>query len=140
MQTARKRCDICLQDSFIWKNFEKKKYCLNCWNKTHPPKPLKRLSIKPSTGIIRKVSVKRIDDLRRYKRLREKYFLDHPTCEFPGCTKKVEDLHHLKGRQGSFLTNKKYFCSLCRNHHEWVHNNDKEARKLGLLLSRIGND
>ena len=44
----------------------------------------------------------------------------------------VMSIHHAKGRNGSLLTDKRYFKPLCRAHHNWVHKNTKKAIEIGL--------
>ncbi len=96
-----------------------------------------------ATGAIKKpkpispISNSRKEALKRYRRLRDKYFLDHPVCEFPECNSKNITLHHMRGRIGAFLTDKRYFKSLCMKHHRFVEENPLEAIKLGLSQKRL---
>lgn len=83
------------------------------------------------------ISNKRKEALKRYRRLRDKYFLDHPVCEYPECSSTNITLHHSRGRIGSFLTDKRYFKSLCPKHHSWAEENPLEAQKLGLSFKRL---
>jgi len=87
--------------------------------------------------VIAKVSKNRVEALKKYRRLRDKYFEEHPVCEFPGCNSKNITLHHKRGRVGAFLTDKRSFCSLCLPHHRYVENNPEEGRKLNLVLNRL---
>lgn len=86
------------------------------------------------------VSKNRQEALAKYRRLRDKYFLENPICEFPGCGSKEITLHHAKGRIGSFLTDKRYFKSLCWPHHQYVEEHPNEAKRLGLSGNKISND
>jgi len=86
---------------------------------------------------IKPISKNRLEALKRYRRLRDKYFEEHPVCEYPGCTSRDITLHHQRGRVGSFLTDKRYFKSLCWKHHEFVEQNPDVAKRLGLSLSRV---
>lgn len=86
---------------------------------------------------LRPVSSSRLEALKRYRRLRDKFLEEHPVCMFPGCNSREVTLHHSKGRIGSFLTDKRYFKSLCWSHHSWVESHPGEARKLGLSQSRL---
>lgn len=90
-----------------------------------------------SKTFIRPVSERRKEALKKYRRARDKYFEENPVCEFPGCSSRKIDLHHKRGREGAFLTDKRYFSSLCRKHHDYIHNNPEEARKLGFIQSRL---
>ena len=69
--------------------------------KMEPPKQKPRSRIAP-------VSASRLEALKIYRRARDKYFKEHPVCEFPGCTSKDITLHHKRGRVGSFLTDKRW--------------------------------
>lgn len=101
---------------------------------TTPSKPLQSTkTIKP----ISPISNKKKEALRRYRRLRDKYFLDHPVCEYPECNSTNITLHHQRGRIGAFLTDKRYFKSLCGKHHRWVEENPTEAIKMGLSIKRL---
>lgn len=75
-----------------------------------------------------------------FERAKEEYWMEHkgricclgekliPQVKCYG----VMTIHHAKGKEGSLLTDKRYFKFLCRRHHDWVHRNHKEAVKLGL--------
>jgi hypothetical protein len=110
-----KRCEVC-----YWRHRASLK----------EKKPVKRLKIAP-------VSNKMKEALKRYRRLRDAYFKDHPECEFPGCSSKDITLHHKRGRIGAFLTDKRWFCSLCIKHHRYVEENPEEAIKLNLTVKRL---
>lgn len=104
------------------------------------PKPIKSNKPLQSTKTIKPISPisnKRKEALKRYRRLRDKYFLEHPVCEFPDCSSTNITLHHKKGRVGAFLTDKRYFKSLCMKHHRWVEENVTEAIKMGLSIKRL---
>lgn len=87
---------------------------------------------------VKVVSNKMAANLAKYRRLRDRYFKDNPVCEFPGCTSRIITLHHKRGRIGAFLTDKRWFCSLCQKHHQWVNENNEQAFKMGLVYSRLG--
>lgn len=86
---------------------------------------------------IRKVSKKQSIKIREYKKVRDAYFEKHPNCEFPNCGSTDITLHHMKGRIGNDLTDDRYFKSLCLKHHNWVEENPKEAKELGLSVDRL---
>jgi len=94
-------------------------------------------AIEVKKYVIPKVSKNRQEALKIYRRKRDKYFKDNPICEFPECTSKNITLHHAKGRIGAFLTDKRYFKSLCAKHHRYVEENPTEAIKLGLSYKRL---
>ena len=104
-----------------------------------PAKPIAvRKPLQRSGKRIAPISEKMASNLAKYRKRRDKYFDEHPICEFPGCNSRQITLHHKRGRVGSFLTDKRYFCSLCQKHHQWVNENNKEAAKMGLVESRLG--
>lgn len=43
------------------------------------------------------------------------------------------DIHHVRGRAGPLLTDRRFFKSVCREAHNWIHANPSLARALGLL-------
>lgn len=122
-------------------------YCHQCGN--IEPKPIigelcqyhywraKKKPILSKPVKISSASKNRRAALERYRRLRDKYFEEHPVCEFPGCNSKEITLHHSRGRIGSFLTDKRYFKSLCWPHHQFVEENPSEAKKLQLSSFRL---
>jgi hypothetical protein len=134
MISKKKICSSCGNEQFIWKNSGGKRFCKECWYRENPPKKL------VATTTIKKVSKKRQKENLEYFKVKEEYFKEHPYCEFPGCRSKEITLHHKKGRIGSFLTDKRYFCSLCWEHHLWIETHPEQARQLGLSLKRNEND
>lgn len=132
MRVKLKLCYGCDLEKVIWRNFEGHKYCMQCWFIKFPIKPIQT----PSKSI-NKVSKNRQAALKVYRRVRDKFLLEHPKCMFPGCNSLEVTLHHGHGRLGSFLTNKKYFKSLCWPHHQYIEEHPEEAKKLGLSYSRL---
>ena len=100
-------------------------------------KPLKRIPIKPSTKPIKKgkkprpISSKKIILNAEYKIIRDEYMADHPVCEVKGCMHQSEDLHHMAGRTGSLLIDKKYFLAVCRYCHGEIELKPVWAKKMG---------
>lgn len=139
IKTKLKICSACKRESILWKSSPK--LCRDCaakirlqeetgLNLNNKPKPRKPIA---------QVSEKMQANLAKYRRKRDAYFKDHPVCEFPGCTSKKITLHHKRGRQGAFLTDKRHFCSLCLKHHTFVNENPDEALKMDLVASRLAN-
>lgn len=135
-----KECSICKKQVILWKS--NPKLCKDC---------AMRVKLENETGLnltskpkrqkaIAPVSEKMQTNLAEYRRLRDKYFKENPVCEFPGCMSKKITLHHKRGRCGAFLTDKRWFCSLCPKHHTFVNDNPEEALKLGLVWSRLSKD
>lgn len=109
--------------------------CSICYDKQRKKTPLKKAS-KP----IKKRSKKSLDYFRRYKKVRDKFLEENPICMYPGCNSREVTLHHSRGRIGSFLSDKRYFKSLCWPHHQHIEQNPALARKLGLSYSRLSTD
>jgi hypothetical protein len=65
---------------------------------------------------------------------------ERPLCEMkvPGiCTGRTQTIHHVKGRIGALLLDKKYMMAACCKCNTWVESNDSTARQMGLKVSRI---
>lgn len=91
-------------------------------------KPLKKKKNKS----FRNMSVKREGEYKIYRPLRDKYMKEHPICE--RCNNAPSnDLHHKAGKIGKMLYDILHFSALCRNCHNWVHDNPKEANEEGWL-------
>lgn len=88
-------------------------------------KPKKRKKIKVISDSMRAKYAK-------YRPLRDKYMVEHPDCEI--CGNRSQDLHHKAGRVGDLMSNIDYFMAVCRKHHNWIHENPKEAREKGYLI------
>lgn len=107
------------------------------------PAPKPRTAIRrtlptdPKQKPVNKISKKLAADLKIYAVLSKDYLRDHPKCECgrPGCHRTSAEVHHKKGR-GEFLNVVQFFCAVAKVCHRWIHDNDKEAREMGLLLSR----
>jgi len=112
--------------SFCYQKYQQEKYRAK---QVEKPKK-KKTAIKP-------VSDKMLDKLKHYRRLRDKFLAENPVCMFPGCNCREVTLHHARGRVGAFLTDKRYFKSLCWPHHQYVESHPDEARKLGLSYCRL---
>lgn len=145
---AQKKCDEGdhLVDSLFWRRTpDRKSACMQCAKKYFKPisKTVKmidsrfNLTPKKVKNSIAPISNNRKEALKRYRRLRDKYFKDHPVCEYPDCDSTDITLHHGKGRCGAFLTDKRYFKSLCLKHHQFVEENPLTAQKLGLSFKRL---
>lgn len=120
IRRKKKICTSCKNEEYIFSSH----LCKICFGKLHT-NPLKARSI------INKISKIGIERNNKYKILRDEYMKNHPICEFEGCNNMEITLHHKSGRIGENLF--KDFCSLCMEHHNWVHDNPKEAKELKLL-------
>lgn len=117
-------CTSCEKETYIYS----RKMCQYCYWKSKPKKPLNIVTKK-----MQPFSAKKLEELKVYRKLRDNYLKENPICE--RCGEKSEDLHHKKPRE-HYLNDVSIFCSLCRKCHIWVHDNDKESREQGYLLSK----
>lgn len=134
-----KICSVCEKSSYLWKSSPP--MCKNCAGKSKienvtPEPKLKEYFIKNE---ISPMSDKRKKELAIYRVNRDVYFKLKPVCEFEGCSSTKVTLHHKRGRVGRYLTDMRYFCSLCPKHHTFVNENPDEALKMGLVASRLAN-
>jgi hypothetical protein len=112
-----------------------------CWNYGHygrkcghiggslsEPKPIKKLSEKRQ-----KVQTK------EYLPLVREILKKNPNCRIqsPVCTTKAQGLHHLAGRVGAKLTDKKYLIPACNPCNDFVERNPPWARANGFKLSKF---
>jgi len=45
----------------------------------------------------------------------------------------ISEVHHMRGRLGALLLDKRYWVGVSRSGHAWIHANPKSARKIGLI-------
>lgn len=95
----------------------------------------KQITVKKAP--IKSVSVRMMEKLRLYRKLRDEFFEREPVCQFPGCSSREVTLHHGRGRVGTFLTDTRYFRSLCWPHHQFCEHNPAEAQRLKLSFKRL---
>lgn len=121
----------------LWKAKGKtqKSACKDCWMRYGTNTSEKK--DKPLRKPISPVSPKQAQRLRTYRTVRDEYFKEHPICEYPLCNSREIQLHHMAGRNGDLLTDKRYFKSLCDKHHKWVELHPSEAKELGLSTDRL---
>ena len=93
---------------------------------------MRRTRLRRESGSHRKLRLE-------YEKEKAKWMYDHPGCQFEvlrdlrcNLTYPVT-LHHKMGR-GKYLAEPKHFMTLCLNHHQWVEDNKREARRLGYIL------
>ena len=95
--------------------------------------PLKRSQGLKHSGRLRYASPKRQREYKEYANVRKAYLALHPICE--RCKKsKATEVHHKAQRHGSLLNRYDLFAALCSGCHRWVHENGKEARRLGWII------
>jgi hypothetical protein len=75
-------------------------------------------------------------ELRRYSTIANQWLIGK-NCEC--CRKKYKrtraaiTVHHRRGRIGKLLLDKRFWCALCLECHQWVHQNPAEARSYRLI-------
>lgn len=73
----------------------------------------------------------------KYWPLRRKFLMDQ-FCEFPEgfntCCKRANQIHHMKGQHWKIMNDTRYWMGVCAEHHRWIEDNKREARKRGLIL------
>lgn len=86
---------------------------------------------------IKPISAKRAVELREYQKEKKLWLKEHRCCERCGShtdtNHVVIDLHHVRGRVGKLLRAQHFWMPLCRQCHNWVHENPTPAREQGFL-------
>lgn len=102
------------------------------WKKSEPKEKKPR---KP----IPKVSAKQLENLKKYRKVRDEFMKEHPNCQarLHGCTIKATDCHHRAGRSGNSLTDTEYFMALCRPCHNKIEDGGKWVYELAFKINRI---
>lgn len=110
------------------------------WNSTLPRrKKLMRnvgREFKPRKPI-RKVSKAKARQLVEYKTVAHAFLAEFPMCAI--CAVRglspapAVEVHHMFGRIGALLCDRRGFVSSCRGCRLWPHENPREARALGVL-------
>lgn len=103
---------------------------------------------------MKRVSSKRARELRQYAKQR-KAFLAKPEnrwCvvaasgrvgrHWTGATvfQRATEVHHQLGRNSKLLLDEKYWMAISRPGHDWINENQNEARKLGWVLDKRVDD
>ena len=101
--------------------------CLRDWRLSTPSGRAKATSQNISTR-----SKKRVKQEQEYKIIRAEYMKLNPLCV--RCGKKATDIHHTNGRRGDRLNDTRYFVSVDRFCHGWIHANPKEAKEKGWFV------
>lgn len=116
------RCKEC-KTKFIPTYFLQKtcsKECKYEYEKTEPKRTIK------------KVSDKRKTQEATYKLISKAFKLENPFCNV--CGNLASDIHHKNGREGDRLNDTRFFMSICRDCHTWLHEHPKVSRENGWLM------
>lgn len=78
-------------------------------------------------------------DYPEYKRARDEFLKHKLYCAIksPVCTRRVDCVHHMKGRIGSNLTNAEFFMESCGACNGYVEQHPKWALENGKRLLRL---
>jgi len=137
MQVKKKPCDGCGFEKVIWKNHQRKRYCKQCWS-AHTTSTCTKPTVKRKALPSR--SQKRIKQEVEYSAKRKIFLSSYPLCKanLPGiCTHHSTDVHHKAGRSGDLYLDERFWLSSCRQCHSWIELHPKEAREMGLSLSKL---
>lgn len=96
------------------------------------------LPIKKKKYRIKPVADSSKAELAIYKILEKDFLKDNPICQCNrnGCRRRSTEVHHKKGR-GIYLNVVEFFLAVNRICHRWIEDHPKEAKELGLSLSRL---
>ncbi len=93
-------------------------------NKTAAQKPVKRF-MRPSS--------KRMTKLRRlYLEIRNQW-ISGKTCAVHGRPCRATECHHVRGRTGTLLIDKRFWIPVCTAGHAWIHEEIQAARAQGFI-------
>lgn len=105
---------------------------------------------------MKRIGAKRRKELRIYAKKRKAFLEAHPECMAHGIicsylweydrlswekapwaitTKTIQstEIHHMKKPKCKYLNDEKTWLAVCRWSHDWIENNKKTARTIGLL-------
>lgn len=93
----------------------------------------------PQKTEVNKVSEKKKELDKQYRKLRAKFLKENPKClpQLVGCTKRATDVHHMAGRIGDEYLNVKNFLPVCRKCHDTLEKSPAAARRDGFSKSRL---
>lgn len=96
---------------------------------------------KPRRSRIAPVSKRNRGRRAEYKRRARQFILrqaaTNPVCPVALAILKrkllIEDVHHMRGRNGSLLLDERFWLAVSRAGHDWIHTNLAEADRLGFI-------
>lgn len=123
MKTTKPKCrnNNCLRYGFFENGI-----CEKCTKLMNNPKPVKRKPIK-------KVSNKFAILQNQYKSIRNQYLKENSICVVTG--KKATEIHHTYcgANRSKYFLYPDTWLAVCREGHNWIHDNPIEAREKGFL-------
>ena len=128
-----KICSGCGLPKVIWKTVGRDRYCVICWNKSHPPVVKSPKKTKPKS-----ISSKQVIKNKEYTQVRQSFLYKHEFCQarLPGCTMWATEVHHKAGRIGDLLTDPTNFLAVCRSCHQNIELHHELAVDLGYSINR----
>lgn len=78
---------------------------------------------------------------RLYQQEARQFKKEHPWCQccpllrMGKAVRRTKDIHHLRGRLGPLLRDKRYWMSACRPCHDFLHANPQAARNWGMMAN-----
>lgn len=94
---------------------------------------MKRSPIKRKTSLNR-VSSKRAEELKEYRKLKGGHIKKRPVCEICETNKAIDIHHRLPLGRGGKLCDTTIFVAVCRFCHNYIHNNPAWAEKNNWIL------
>lgn len=107
----------------------------------HGQKPLKHYTRLKSYVMPRKRSKAMTKRMKIYNQEVKKWLKGKTCAVFPFCVvyqrpNPATQCHHLRGRVGSLLMDKRFWLPVSAEGHNWIHENMEQARKLGFLCAK----
>ena len=100
------------------------------------PQPKPMAEPKKKRKRIRGVSIQRERENKLYSKARKEHLSDDPNCGV--CrNKKATTVHHMKGRIGPLIYDKRWFLSACMPCHEEIELNPQWAKEQGYSINRL---
>ncbi len=78
----------------------------------------------------------KLEEMATYRPLRNEYMYKHGFCEFKGCHRLSNDLHHKKPRK-THLCDVTVFMAVCRSCHDWIHSHHNQSVTMGYLFDKF---
>tara|TARA_R110000772_G_scaffold208514_1_gene319071 strand:+ start:129 stop:533 length:405 start_codon:yes stop_codon:yes gene_type:complete len=133
VKVKKKICDGCQKEQYIWKNQSGIRYCKQCWSRHKPS-----VNKKPNTVPIQAVSQKKKKKDEEYSKLRRRFLEEHSLCRIKitsQCSNTATDVHHMYSGNDrmTFYLIQSTWLPVCRNCHNWIHENPKKARIMNYL-------
>lgn len=79
-----------------------------------------------------------------YLKLREEFLKTHKLCPVAAAgllgvpwSRPTVDIHHKHGRVGNLLIDIRYWMAVCREGHDWIHHNPRNAMRMGWMKESI---